>query len=59
MSDNTKYELALSCAKLFVENNVQEYKNAKSNGYNLMVSDFLSCYLDALKQINKELPLKS
>lgn len=55
MSDNEKHELALCCAKLFVENNFQEYKDDKHNGYSLMVSDLLSCYLDASKQINKEL----
>ena len=58
MLDNAKHELALCCAKLFVENNMQEYKNAKHNGYSTMVSDLLSCYLDASKQIDKELPLK-
>lgn len=58
MNDNVKHELALCCAKLFVENNIQEYQNTKYNSYDIIVSDLLSCYLDALKQIDKELPLK-
>ena len=57
MTESAKHDIALSAAKIFIDSNMPEYINSE-DGYYLLVSDYLSRYLQALKQIDKELPLK-
>lgn len=55
MSDNEIHDLALTSAKYQIKFNPDKYR-LNTNGFNLMVSDLLTYYLQAKKTIKKTLP---
>lgn len=55
MSDNEIHDLALTSAKYQIQFNPDKYR-LNANGFNLMVSDLLTYYLQAKKTIKKTLP---
>ncbi len=52
--DMALHDIALHSSKAFIESNMTEYKNSK-NGFNLLVSDFTSRYIEAYHQAEKEI----
>ena len=55
MSDDEIHDLALTSAKYQIESKLENYR-LNFNGFNLMVSDLLSHYLQAKKFIKNTLP---
>lgn len=55
MSDNEIHDLALTSAKYQIQFNTDKYR-LNTNGFNLIVSDLLTYYLQAKKIIKRTLP---
>ena len=55
MSNEEQHDLALTAAKYFIDSNMSQYANDK-NGYDKLVSDLLTKYIDAKQNITKSLP---